>query len=87
MFKRYDNSGLACTAMESKHVGECIGLFETVLAPEKYAARHSSQQSPVSGLGHDNCEMPKTNHCHGVLGVISWWLILSLLVAYIMPKL
>ena len=57
-FKRYEDSSLVYTDLESKHTGENIGLFDTVLSPEEYAALYSSQQSSMSGIGYDNSEMP-----------------------------
>ena len=57
-FKRYEDSSLVYTGLESKHAGENIGLFDTVLSPEEYAALYSSQQSSMSGIGYDNSEMP-----------------------------
>ena len=57
-FKRYEDSSLVYTGLESKHTGENIGLFDTVLSPEEYAALYSSQQSSMLGIGYDNSEMP-----------------------------
>lgn len=57
-FKRYEDSSLVYTGLESKHTGENIGLFDTVLSPEEYAVLYSSQQSSMSGIGYDNSEMP-----------------------------
>lgn len=57
-FKRYEDSSLVYTGLESKHTGENIGLFDTVLSPEEYAVLYSSQQSSMSDIGYDNSEMP-----------------------------
>lgn len=57
-FKRYEDSSLVYTGLESKHAGENIGLFDTVLSPEEYAALYSAQQFSMSGIGYDNSEMP-----------------------------
>ncbi len=59
-FKRYEDSSLVYTGLESKHAKENVGLFDTVLSPKEYAALYSSQQSSMSGLGYDNSEMPST---------------------------
>lgn len=57
-FKRYEDSSLVYTGLESKHAGENVGLFDTVLSPEEYVALYSSQQASMSGIGYDNSEMP-----------------------------
>lgn len=57
-FKRYEDSSLVYTGLESKRTGENIGLFDTVLSPEECAVLYSSQQSSMSGIGYDNSEMP-----------------------------
>ena len=57
-FKRYEDSSLVYTGLESKHAGESIGLFDTVLSPEEYASLYSTQQSSMSGLGYENSEIP-----------------------------
>ena len=58
-FKRYEDSSLVYTGLESKHAGENVGLFDTVLSPEEYATLYVSQQSSMSGIGYDNSEVPK----------------------------
>lgn len=57
-FKRYEDSSLVYTGLESKHAEENVGLFDTVLSPKEYAALYSSQQSSMSGIEYDNSEMP-----------------------------
>lgn len=57
-FKRYEDSSLVYTGLESKHSGERVGLFDTVLSQEEYATLYSSQQSSMSGIGYDNSELP-----------------------------
>lgn len=57
-FKRYEDSSLSYTGLESRHSGENIGLSDTVLSPEEYASLYASQQSSMSGIGYDNSEMP-----------------------------
>ena len=57
-FKRYEDSSLVYTGLESKHAGENVGLFDTVLSPEEYATLYASQQSSMSGIGYDNSEVP-----------------------------
>ena len=64
-FKRYEDSSLVYTGLESKHTGENIGLFDTVLSPEEYATLYSSQQSSMSGIGYDNSEMPSFSSAVG----------------------
>lgn len=57
-FKRYEDSSLVYTGLTSRHAGESIGLFDTVLTPEEYASLYSTQQSSMSGLGYENSEIP-----------------------------
>lgn len=64
-FKRYEDSSLVYTGLESKHTGENIGLFDTVLSPEEYATLYSSQQSSMLGIGYDNSEMPSFSSAVG----------------------
>lgn len=64
-FKRYEDSSLVYTGLESKHTEENIGLFDTVLSPEEYATLYSSQQSSMSGIGYDNSEMPSFSSAVG----------------------
>ena len=59
-FKRYEDSSLVYTGLESRHAGENVGLFDTVLSPEEYAALYSSQQSSMFGIEYDNSEMPSS---------------------------
>jgi len=55
-FKRYEDSSLVYTGLPSRHDGEHVGLFDTVLNAEEYSKLHSSQQSSLSGLGYDNSD-------------------------------
>lgn len=57
-FKRYEDASLSYTGLESKHKDERIGLFDTVLSPEEYAALYAVQQSSISEVGYDNSETP-----------------------------
>lgn len=57
-FKRYEDASLSYTGLESKHKDERIGLFDTVLSPEEYAALYAVQQSSMSEVGYDNSETP-----------------------------
>lgn len=41
-FKRYEDASLVYTGLESRHDGENVGLFDTVLTPEDYATLRSS---------------------------------------------
>ena len=47
-FKRYEDSSLVYTGLESKHKGENVGLYDTVLSPEDYATLYSEQQISMS---------------------------------------
>ncbi len=57
-FKRYEDSSLSYTGIESGHAGENVGLFDTVLSPEEYATLHASQQSSMTGIEYDNSDIP-----------------------------
>jgi hypothetical protein len=46
-FKRYEDSSLNYTGID-KHVGENIGLFDTVITPEDYQALYDTQQSSMN---------------------------------------
>ncbi len=43
-FKRYEDASLVYTGLESRHAGENVGLFDTVLSPEDYATLYKAQQ-------------------------------------------
>ena len=60
-FKRYEDASLSYTGLESKHTGERVGLFDTVLSSEEYAALYAAQQSSMTGIGYDNSELPSFN--------------------------
>jgi hypothetical protein len=60
-FKRYEDSSLEYTGLPSRHAGEAVGLFDTVLSAEEYRNLYSSQQSSLSGLGYDNSDMPNVS--------------------------
>ena len=47
-FKRYEDSSLVYTGLESKHKGENVGVYDTVLSPEDYATLYSEQQISMS---------------------------------------
>jgi ElaB/YqjD/DUF883 family membrane-anchored ribosome-binding protein len=57
-FKRYEDSSLVYTGLPSRHDGEAVELFDTVISAEEYHNLYSSQQSSLSGLGYDNMDMP-----------------------------
>ncbi len=46
-FKRYEDASLVYTGLESRHVGENVGLFDTVLPPEDYATLYQAQQQSM----------------------------------------
>ena len=58
-FKRYEDSSLSYTGLESKHVGENVGLYDTVLSPKEYQELYASQQQSMSGLGYQNSDLPQ----------------------------
>jgi hypothetical protein len=60
-FKRYEDASLVYTGLPSRHAGEAVGLFDTVLSAEEYSHLYSSQQSSLSGLGYDNSDMPNVS--------------------------
>lgn len=43
-FKRYEDASLSYTGLQSKHEGEKVGLFDTVLSHDEYASLYDSQQ-------------------------------------------
>jgi hypothetical protein len=58
-FRRYENASLVYTGLPSKHEGENVGLFDTILSAEDYyKTLYTSQQESLSGIGYDNSEMP-----------------------------
>ena len=44
-FKRYEDASLVYTGLESKHEGEGVGLFNTVLTSEEYKSLYKLQQA------------------------------------------
>ncbi len=46
-FKRYEDASLVYTGLESRHAGESVGLFDTVLSPEDYATLYHAQQQSM----------------------------------------
>ena len=44
-FKRYEDASLVYTGLESKHDGEGVGLFNTVLTSEEYKSLYKLQQA------------------------------------------
>ena len=46
-FKRYEDASLVYTGLESKHEGEGIGLFNTVLTSEEYKSLYKLQQESL----------------------------------------
>jgi hypothetical protein len=58
-FRRYENASLVYTGLPSKHEGENVGLFDTILSAEDYyKTLYTSQQESLSGIGYDNSEIP-----------------------------
>ena len=46
-FKRYEDASLVYTGLESKHEGEGVGLFNTVLTSEEYKSLYRLQQESL----------------------------------------
>jgi hypothetical protein len=46
-FKRYKDASLVYTGLESRHTGEGVGLFNTVLTEEEYKELYHSQQDTL----------------------------------------
>lgn len=46
-FKRYEDASLVYTGLESKHEGEGVGLFNTVLTADEYKTLHRLQQESL----------------------------------------
>ena len=46
-FKRYEDASLVYTGLESKHEGEGVGLFNTVLTSEEYKSLYKLQQESL----------------------------------------
>lgn len=46
-FKRYEDASLVYTGLESKHEGEGVGLFNTVLTSEEYKSLYKLQQASL----------------------------------------
>ncbi len=46
-FKRYEDASLEYTGLKSRHAGESVGLFDTVLSPEDYATLYQAQQQSM----------------------------------------
>ena len=46
-FKRYEDASLVYTGLESKHEGEGVGLFNTVLTSEEYKGLYKLQQASL----------------------------------------
>ena len=47
-FKRYEDASLEYTGLKSRHEGEDVGLFSTVLSAEDYAALSRQQRESLS---------------------------------------
>lgn len=58
-FKRYEDSSLSYTGLESKHADENVGLYDTVLSSKEYADLYASQQLSMTEIGYKNTELPK----------------------------
>ena len=46
-FKRYEDASLVYTGLESRHVGEGVGLYNTVLTEDEYKELYQSQQATL----------------------------------------
>ena len=46
-FKRYEDASLVYTGLESRHVGEAVGLYNTVLTEDEYKELYQSQQATL----------------------------------------
>ena len=46
-FKRYEDASLAYTGLPSRHEGEAVGLYNTVLTAAEYKALHAQQQESL----------------------------------------
>jgi hypothetical protein len=47
-FKRYEDASLVYTGLESRHAGENVGLYNTVLTEEEYKELYQSQQETMA---------------------------------------
>lgn len=48
-FKRYEDASLVYTGLESRHEGERVGLFNTVLTEDEYKEFYRAQQAVMAG--------------------------------------
>jgi len=46
-FKRYEDSSLVYTGLESRHEGEAVGLYNTVISSEEYKELYRQQQATM----------------------------------------
>lgn len=46
-FKRYEDASLVYTGLESRHTGEAVGLYNTVLTEDEYKELYQSQQDTL----------------------------------------
>jgi hypothetical protein len=47
-FKRYEDASLVYTGLESRHAGENVGLYNTVLTEDEYKELYQSQQEAMA---------------------------------------
>ena len=47
-FKRYEDASLVYTGLESRHAGEGVGLYNTVLTEDEYRELYQSQQDTLN---------------------------------------
>ena len=47
-FKRYEDASLVYTGLESRHAGENVGLYNTVLTEDEYKELYQSQQETMA---------------------------------------
>ena len=45
--KRYEDASLVYTGLESRHTGEAVGLYNTVLSGIEYSELYQSQQAAL----------------------------------------
>lgn len=65
-FKRYEEASLVYTGLTNRHAGENVGLYDTVLSEEEFAALNAAdyarfaaaQRASLNGLGYANNERP-----------------------------
>ena len=49
-FKRYEDASLVYTGHESRHAGEGVGIYNTVLTEDEYKELYRAQQGTLSDV-------------------------------------